>query len=111
MNIQELNSESYNQKLLLKKSTKMDLIFDQLLFPRKTVRNPTDHDYILWYKIQKFKKCVQVLGYALEIFTFSTLSLNIKVDKTVISCDQIRTYGENAAVPYLQFFINICAYE
>ena len=46
MNIQELNSESYNQKLLLKKSTKMDLIFDQLPCPHKTVRKPTDHRHI-----------------------------------------------------------------
>ena len=46
MNMQELNSESYNQKLLLKKSTKMDLIFDQLPCPHKTVRNPTDHRHI-----------------------------------------------------------------
>ena len=67
MNIQELNTESYNQKILLKKSTKMDLIFDQLLGPLKTVRNPTDHRPIgmtTYYGV-KFKKCVQVLGYAL----------------------------------------------
>ena len=46
MNIQELNSESYNQKILLKKYPKIDLIFDQLLNPHKTVRNPTDHRHI-----------------------------------------------------------------
>ena len=46
MNIQELNSESYNQKILLKKSPKMDLIFDQSPYPHKTVRNPTDHRHI-----------------------------------------------------------------
>ena len=46
MNIQELNSESYNQNILLKKSKKMDLIFDQLLNPHKTVTNPSDHIHI-----------------------------------------------------------------
>ena len=67
MNIQELNSESYYQKIMFKKSPKMDLIFDQLLNPLKTVRNPTDHRHIgmtTYYGI-KFKKCVQVIGYAL----------------------------------------------
>ena len=62
MNIQELNSESYNQKILLKKSTKMDLIFDQLLSPLKTVRNPTDHRHIgmtTYYGI-KFKNSKSV---------------------------------------------------
>ena len=44
--MQELNSESYNQKILLKKSAKMDLIFDQLPYPHKAVRNPTDHRHI-----------------------------------------------------------------
>ena len=48
----------------------MDLIFDQLLNPHKTVRNLSDHRQIgmtTYYgiKIQKFKKCEQVLGYAL----------------------------------------------
>ena len=69
MNIQELNSESYNQKILLKKSSNMDLIFDQLPYPHKTVRNPTDHRHIgmtTYYGI-KLKKCVQVLGYALSL--------------------------------------------
>ena len=58
MNIQELNSESYHQKIMFKKSPKMDLIFDPLLGPHKTVRNPTDHRHIgmttyyaRWYKI------------------------------------------------------------
>ena len=46
MNMQELNSESYYQKILLKKSAKMDLIFDQLTYPHKAVRNPTDHRHI-----------------------------------------------------------------
>ena len=62
MNIQELNSESYNQKILLKKSTKMDLIFDQLLSPHKTVGNPTDHRNIgmtTYYGI-KFKNSKSV---------------------------------------------------
>ena len=62
MNIQELNSESYNQKILLKKSPKMDLIFDQLLNPLKTVRNPTDHRHIgmtTYYGI-KFKNSKSV---------------------------------------------------
>ena len=62
MNIQELYSESYNQKLLLKKSSKMDLIFDQLLGPNKTVRNPTDHRHIgmtTYYGI-KFKNSKSV---------------------------------------------------
>ena len=62
MNIQELDSENYNQKILLKKSTKMDLIFDQLLGPLKTVRNPTDHRHIgmtTYYGI-KFKNSKSV---------------------------------------------------
>ena len=46
MNMQELTSESYNQKILLKKPGKMVLIFDQLPCPHKTVRNPTDHRHI-----------------------------------------------------------------
>ena len=76
MNMQELTSESYNQKILLKNPGKMVLTFDQLPCPHKTVRNPTDHicignDYILWYKIQKIKKCVQVLGYALTLSALS----------------------------------------
>ena len=62
MNIQELNSESYNQKLLLKKSSKMDLIFVQLLYPHKTVRNPTDHRHIgmITYYGIKFKNSKSV---------------------------------------------------
>ena len=59
MNIQELNSESYNQKILLKKSPKMDLIFDQSPYPHKTVRNPTDHRHIgmtTYYLINNPKK-------------------------------------------------------
>ena len=62
MNIQELNTESYNQKIMIKKSTKMDLIFDQLLNPHKTVRNPTDHRHIgmtTYYGI-KFKNSKSV---------------------------------------------------
>ena len=62
MNMQELNSESYNQKILLKKSAKMDLIFDQLTYPHKAVRNPTDHRHIgmtTYYGI-KFKKSKSV---------------------------------------------------
>ena len=62
MNIQELNSESYNQKLLLKKSTEVDLIFDPLLGPHKTVRNPKDHRHIgmtTYYGI-KFKNSKSV---------------------------------------------------
>ena len=62
MKIQELNSESYNQKILLEKSTKMVLIFDQLLNPHKTVRNPTDQRHIgmtTYYGI-KFKKSKSV---------------------------------------------------
>ena len=62
MNIQELNSESYYQKIMFKKSPKMDLIFDQLLNPLKTVRNPTDHRYIgmtTYYGI-KFKNSKSV---------------------------------------------------
>ena len=75
MNMQELNSESYNQKILLKKSAKMDLIFDQLPYPHKAVRNPTDHRHIgmtTYYgmkfknsKIQKvctsFRVCIGIL--------------------------------------------------
>ena len=62
MNMQELNSESYNQKILFKKSAKMDLIFDQLPYPHKAVRNPTDHRQIgmtTYYGI-KFKKSKSV---------------------------------------------------
>ena len=62
MNIQELNSESYNQKILLKKSPKMDLIFDLSTYPHKTVRNPTDHRHIgmtTYYGI-KFKNSKSV---------------------------------------------------
>ena len=62
MNIQELNSESYNQKILLKKSSKMDLIFDPLPGLHKTVRNPTDHIHIgmtTYYGI-KFKNSKSV---------------------------------------------------
>ena len=62
MNIQEFNSESSNQKILLKKSPKMDLIFDPLTGPPKTVRNPTDHSHIgmtTYYGI-KFKKSKSV---------------------------------------------------
>ena len=62
MNMQELNSESYNQKILLKRYTKMDLIFDQLLYPLKTVRNPSDHRHIgmtTYYGI-KFKNSKSV---------------------------------------------------
>ena len=61
MNIQELNSESYNQKILLKKSSKMDLIFDPFGL-HKTVRNPTDHIHIgmtTYYGI-KFKNSKSV---------------------------------------------------
>ena len=41
--------------------TEMVLLFDQLLKSHKSLRNPPDlvcsrNDYILWYKIQKFKK-------------------------------------------------------
>ena len=46
MNMQEYNTESYNQKIMFKKSPKMDLILDPLLGPHKTVRNPTDHRHI-----------------------------------------------------------------
>ena len=62
MNIQELNSESYNQKILLKKSPKKDLIFDQSPYPHKSVRNPTDHRHIgmtTYYGI-KFKNSKSV---------------------------------------------------
>ena len=62
MNIQELNLDSYNQKILLKKSAKMVLIFDQLLNPHKIVRNPTDHRHIgmtTYYGI-KFKRSKSV---------------------------------------------------
>ena len=62
MNMQELNSESYNQKILLKKSAKMDLSFDQLPYPHKAVRNPTDHRHIgmtTYYGI-KFKNSKSV---------------------------------------------------
>ena len=53
-----------------KSLTEMVLLFDQLLKPPKTLRNPPDlvcsrNDYILWYKIQKIKKCWKFLGYAL----------------------------------------------
>ena len=59
MNIQELNSESYNQKILLKKSPKMDLIFDKLPNPLKTVRNPSDHRHTGMTTCygMKFKNC------------------------------------------------------
>ena len=71
MNMEELNSESYNQKILLKKSPKMDLIFDPSPGPHKTVRNPKDHRHIgmtTYYGInlKKFKKCKNILGYALN---------------------------------------------
>ena len=62
MNIQELNSESYYQKIMFKKSPKMDLIFDQLLNPLKTARNPSDHRHIgmtTYYGI-KFKNSKSV---------------------------------------------------
>ena len=62
MNIQELNSESYYQKIMFKKSPKMDLIFDQSPYPHKTVRNPTDHRHIgmtTYYGI-KFKNSKSV---------------------------------------------------
>ena len=62
MNIQELNSESFNQEILLKKSPKKDLIFDPLTGPHKTVRNPTDHRHIgmtTYYGI-KFKNSKSV---------------------------------------------------
>ena len=49
---------------------KIVLLFDQLLEPHKSLRIPSDlvcsrNDYILWYKIWQFKKCVKFLGYAL----------------------------------------------
>ena len=49
---------------------KWSYFFDQLPKPHKSLRNPPDlvcsrNDYILWYKIQKLKKCRKVLGYAL----------------------------------------------
>ena len=62
MNTQDLNSESYNQKILLKKSPKTDLTFDPLLNPHKTVRNLTDHRHIgmtTYYGI-KFKNSKSV---------------------------------------------------
>ena len=54
---------------MIQKSSLMDLVFDQLLNPHKTVRNPTDHRHIgmtTYYGI-KFKnsKSVQVIEYAL----------------------------------------------
>ena len=54
--------------------TEMVLLFDQLLKPLKSLRNPPDlvcsrNDYILWYKFQKFKKCWIFLGYALSIIS------------------------------------------
>jgi hypothetical protein len=63
MNMQEYNTKSYNQKIMFKKSPKMDLIFDPLPGPHKTVRNPTDHRHIgmtTYYSI-KFKKLENVL--------------------------------------------------
>ena len=41
---------------------KWSYFFDQLPKPHKSLRNPSDlvcsrNDYILWYKIQKLKKC------------------------------------------------------
>ena len=71
--MQEYNTESYNQKIMFKKSPKMDLIFDPLLGPHKTVRNPTDHRHIgmtTYYGI-KLKNCWNSLGYALVHPTFS----------------------------------------
>lgn len=62
MSIQESNSESYYQKIMFKKPPKMDLIFDQLLNPLKTVRNPQDHRHIgmtTYYGI-KFKNSKSV---------------------------------------------------
>ena len=59
MNMQEYNTESYNQKIMFKKSPK---IFDPLRGPHKTVRNPTDHRHIgmtTYYDI-KFKKSKSV---------------------------------------------------
>ena len=51
---------------------KLSYFFDQLLKPHKSLRNPphlvcSRNDYILWYKFQKFKKCVKILGYALVL--------------------------------------------
>ena len=49
---------------------KLSYFFDQLSCPHKSLRNPSDlvcsrNDYILRYKYQKFKKCKNILGYAL----------------------------------------------
>ena len=49
---------------------KWSYFFDQLSCPHKSLRNPSDlvcsrNDYILRYKYQKFKKCKNILGYAL----------------------------------------------
>ena len=60
--------------------TEMVLLFDQLLKPPKSLRNPPDlvcsrNDYILWYKFQKFKKCVKILGYALILDSFGARRL------------------------------------
>ena len=52
---------------MIQKSSKMDLLFDQLLNPPKSFRNPPDHRHIgltTYYGI-KFKKCQIFLGYAL----------------------------------------------
>ena len=70
MNTLKLNTENYIQKIMIKKSSKIDLVFDQLLNPPKSFRNPPDHRHIgltTYYGI-KFKKCVQVLGYPLTCF-------------------------------------------
>ena len=60
----------------------MDLVFDQLLNPPKSLRNPPDHRHIgmtTYYGI-KFKMCVQVLGYALPNLTYSNKVFLIKSD-------------------------------
>ena len=60
--------------------------------PKKLSEIPQTHrnDYILWYKIQKFKKCVRVLGYALLPSTYILFNrpCNVKklVDLNAFSC-------------------------
>ena len=65
LNLNELikiNTERCHQKIMFQKSPKMDLIFDPLLGPHRTVRSPTDHRVIgmtTYYGI-KFKNAKNV---------------------------------------------------
>ena len=60
---------------------KLSYFFDKLSCHHKSLRNPSNlvcsrNDYILWYKIQKFKKCKNISGYALALFRSSKSSFD-----------------------------------